>query len=263
MNNNNFEYLYHYTDITTLALILKNRTIRFNSLQNVDDLEEKESEEFPGLCKYTFVSCWTDDLVENIPLWKFYTNMKGVRIKLPKYPFKKYYIKDYIEDDMEDNQEYIYVNPNEFKNDNFIINPSVTFSKINYVDDNMIYKKTSSYNNGNCLEIDVENVGKIKRKSWDFQKECRYIINIIPISQDDIAKGTSAKTLRRNICINNNNLPIDYYDLKIDKDKFENMEITLGPAVSEGDRIIVQDLVKKYNPKAIIKESVLKDKIML
>ena len=32
--------IYHYTNIETLALILKNRTIRFNRLDHVDDLEE-------------------------------------------------------------------------------------------------------------------------------------------------------------------------------------------------------------------------------
>ena len=30
------KYLYHYTNIETLALILKNRTIRFNSLDRMD-----------------------------------------------------------------------------------------------------------------------------------------------------------------------------------------------------------------------------------
>ena len=37
----NVEYLYHYTNIETLALILKNRTIRFNSLDRMDDLQKK------------------------------------------------------------------------------------------------------------------------------------------------------------------------------------------------------------------------------
>lgn len=36
--------IYHYTNIDTLALILKNRTIRFNRLDNVDDLEEGKAE---------------------------------------------------------------------------------------------------------------------------------------------------------------------------------------------------------------------------
>lgn len=34
------EYLYHYTTVETLALILKNRTIRFRSLDQMDDLQE-------------------------------------------------------------------------------------------------------------------------------------------------------------------------------------------------------------------------------
>ncbi len=32
--------VYHYTSIETLALILKNKSIRFNRLDCVDDLEE-------------------------------------------------------------------------------------------------------------------------------------------------------------------------------------------------------------------------------
>ena len=34
------EYLYHYTSIEILALILKNRTIRLNPLDKMDDLQE-------------------------------------------------------------------------------------------------------------------------------------------------------------------------------------------------------------------------------
>ena len=34
-------YLYHYTSLETLALILKNRTICFNNLLYVDDIEEE------------------------------------------------------------------------------------------------------------------------------------------------------------------------------------------------------------------------------
>ena len=37
------DYLYHYTSIETLALILKNNTLCFNNLLNVDDSEEAET----------------------------------------------------------------------------------------------------------------------------------------------------------------------------------------------------------------------------
>ena len=37
------EYLYHYTSIETLALIMSKRCIRFNCLKFVDDPEENVS----------------------------------------------------------------------------------------------------------------------------------------------------------------------------------------------------------------------------
>lgn len=77
--------IHHYTSINTLALILKNRTIRFNRLDRVDDVSEaKVFGEF-DLTKNLFVSCWTDSDEESIPQWHIYTDkMTGVRISLPK-----------------------------------------------------------------------------------------------------------------------------------------------------------------------------------
>lgn len=37
---NSPEYLYHYTNIETLALILANHTFRLTSLDQMDDLQE-------------------------------------------------------------------------------------------------------------------------------------------------------------------------------------------------------------------------------
>ena len=36
--------IHHYTNLESLAMILKNRTIRFNRLDKVDDLEEGNAE---------------------------------------------------------------------------------------------------------------------------------------------------------------------------------------------------------------------------
>lgn len=87
--------LFHYTSIETLALILKNKTIRFNRLDCVDDLEESMYGSGPNdikLGQYQFVSCWTKDSEENLALWKMYTNNKGVRICLDSDMFKTYQI---------------------------------------------------------------------------------------------------------------------------------------------------------------------------
>lgn len=84
-------FVYHYTSIPTLALILKNRTIRFNSFRCVDDLQEIMSAEEKEYGKYCFVSCWTHEVRESIPMWKMYSDsMKGVRIGLPVFPFQQY-----------------------------------------------------------------------------------------------------------------------------------------------------------------------------
>lgn len=86
------DLLYHYTSIDTLALILKNKTICFNNLLNVDDLEEVGTQDMGNFGKYVNISCWTKDSKESIPLWNLYTqSMKVVRIGLPKFPFKKYH----------------------------------------------------------------------------------------------------------------------------------------------------------------------------
>ncbi|MCD8078549.1 MAG: hypothetical protein LUE63_09315, partial [Lachnospiraceae bacterium] len=62
-------YLYHYTSVDTLALILKNKTICFNNLLYVDDAEEVETNDMGPLGKFVYASCWTDSDQESIPLW--------------------------------------------------------------------------------------------------------------------------------------------------------------------------------------------------
>jgi hypothetical protein len=66
--SNHSEFLYHYTNIETLALIMKNRTIRFNSLCNLDDLQEQTTQDNQNFGRFIFVSCWTDVKKESIPM---------------------------------------------------------------------------------------------------------------------------------------------------------------------------------------------------
>ena len=95
------EYLYHYTNLSFLAMILKTKTLRLNSLKNTDDAEEVKTKNSEFLGKYCFVSSWTDDENESIPLWNLYTyNMTGIRIKMCKNPFvfeqTKLYYKEFL-----------------------------------------------------------------------------------------------------------------------------------------------------------------------
>jgi len=76
--------IHHYTSIETLGLILKNRTIRFNRSDQVDDPDEIELEinGYP-FAKYLLLSCWTLEEDESIPKWGLYAGKgHGVRITL-------------------------------------------------------------------------------------------------------------------------------------------------------------------------------------
>ena len=83
--------LYHYTSLETLALILRNRTIRFSRLDMVDDPQEQRSADSQNLGKMKLVSCWTSSDEESIPMWREYAGAEcGVRIQMKSYPFKRH-----------------------------------------------------------------------------------------------------------------------------------------------------------------------------
>lgn len=85
------EYLYHYTNVDALALILKNRSIRLNSFNKMDDLQEQLSTDKQNFGRSIFVSSWTDNEYEEIPMWRMYApKQRDVRIKLHVNPFVEY-----------------------------------------------------------------------------------------------------------------------------------------------------------------------------
>ena len=55
--------------------------------------------------------------------------------------------------------------------------------------------------------------------------------------------------------------PFLFYNLDIAPERFKEMEITLSPQMTDGNRILLEALVEKYNSSAIIRESELLGKI--
>ncbi len=43
-----------------------------------------------------------------------------------------------------------------------------------------------------------------------------------------------------------------FYDLTIDENAYAQMEITLSPKISAGNRLIINSLIEKYNPSAVL-----------
>lgn len=270
------ELLYHYTSIETLALILKHKTICFNNLLNVDDIEEAETKDLGNFGKYFNVSCWTEDKEESIPLWNLYTpNMKGVRIGLPRFPFKKYYFKAGKFGLTSDIETYINLESVYNEDKGSIIANMPILLKVEYTnDEEKIYPKVRECNNlpllreviktGNINGYDLnvnyslKDLGKYKRDNWSFQKEWRYIISVGPISLKSEPTVEGNIDYVRRLEDTQSPAPYDRIFLEIDEKFLDDMEILIGPNSSEAEKIIINSLIREYAPKATLKESNLK-----
>ncbi len=266
------EYLYHYTSIETLALILSNRTIRFNSLNKMDDLQEQQTADVKNIGQFCYISSWTDDPTESIPMWNMYASLNlGVRIKLRKNPFKVYNntaetLSKVIQVPIIDNsngkplQSVIPISEM-FANGFFSIQAmnKQLLCKVEYTDDSKKLYPHILQEDGEHFTLALGNLGKHKNLHWKFQNEWRYILTILPL---DINMNQPLEKSLSNFQIIANKIrlglakqPFPHYDMFISNEAFEDMEITLSPRISNGSRIIVQNLIEKYNPTATLSES--------
>lgn len=273
-----FMKLYHYTSIDSLALILKNKTIRFTRLDLLDDLEENIKSSGVNIGSYAFASCWTDDKEESIPLWKMYTESGlGVRISLDSDMFFDYHNPEFVslsglEFKTKDTVLAVTKTPLEdFINPNILILPitpyemeSLFLKRIEYVDNVSdltqncvsIEHVTSNYSR---IKINHTLVGKYKNRRWSFQKEIRFVILIFPGKQFNNINTFPTEFEQWLFNVWNNNIPnkITHYEMRLKDDIFNTMDITLSPCMPLSKQIIVNALVKEYAPQASISQSVL------
>src|SRR5690554_3138755 len=160
--------IHHYTSVETLACILETKKIRLNNLNDVNDFEEGQTKDFGKIGQHFFVSCWTLEPEESIPLWKIYAGLNGVRISLPHTFAGK-------------------PNPEAFRrktdnNDSSYVLMDLWDDKINYTEDEaLLYSKV--LDNGEILN-GFSNIGRYKRKAWKFEKEWRIMRLGIKIMDD-------------------------------------------------------------------------------
>lgn len=270
------EYLYHYTSIENLLLILKNKTLAFNSLQNVDDLEECDSKDIQQIGKICYVSCWTNDAAESIPMWNMYTpNMQGIRIKLKKFPFEKYRFKCgeyHFKSDAETYINYAKL----YNEDKTTIAEEPQLVKVIYTnDEDLIYPNIKSakeeiekLNDGkiqitSSTSYSLKNIGRFKRKNWEFQNEFRYIINMSLWSMRELENCKSyddqLKLIER-IEDSKYKAPYNLFFLSLANEALNDLEILLGPKITEAQEEIIKLIVEKYCPYAKMLRSNLKIK---
>jgi hypothetical protein len=262
------QYLHHYTTIDTLALILKNRTIRFNRLDYVDDVGESHKYGEYNLSRYLFVSCWTNTDEENIPLWHMYSKgMTGIRLSLPIDPFDYQPLKPHpVLGGQVTGQLLSFLPIEEIFTNEYIINATCMFNKktlirqVEYVDENKLAEirkqavQITVDANGNAwtqIAGPTELAG-YKSKKWEFQAEVRYVIMAMP--SPPISPGEDpASNLANNFSpfliksIQDGTGPNkDFFDISISPSAIDNIKITLAPLSTEADQIIIDALLQKY-----------------
>lgn len=263
------DYLYHYTSVEVLALILKNRTIRFNSLDHMDDLQEQETADIKNAGQFCYISSWTDDEQESIPMWNMYSSLgSGVRIKMKKCPFKEYNntaetlssvvpvsgsgtLKSIMP--LTDIFTLRFMCPQAMASQDSILH------KVEYTQDQeKLYPSILKEGNGD-FSINLGDLGKHKNIHWEFQKEWRYIFTVLPINlnQNVNTMLNSFTLVADKIKSGIEKQPFPYYDMVLSDEAYGNMEITLSPRISDSNREFVNLLKEKYNPSMEIKNSVL------
>lgn len=258
--NHNRMKIYHYTSIETLALILKSKSIRFNRLDNVDDLEESMYGSGPknqNLSKYIFVSCWTKSEEENLALWKMYAGYNGIRIGLDENLFVSYpntpfdTIESFYKDIFHFGPDYCAAQQNNL----------TKLEEVKYIDSPRFAVNDLVSISGNTLSIKTSNWGLVKSKEWAIQQESRFRIQTLPLNYAYV-KSYSAEilnTMDRMVLTKAiievipaivRSIEEDYKPqtselfMPIKDDALNNMEIMMGPQTSDAQRLIVEALVQ-------------------
>jgi PIN domain nuclease of toxin-antitoxin system len=276
-NQNIHKYLYHYTNVDSLALIMKNKTIRLNSLDKMDDLQEQMSEDKQNFGKFVFVSSWTAEETESIPMWRMYTpKQRGVRIKLPINPFVEYnptigeiakYSNSVFSGDeaSQSNLRTIIPISEVFNGEFFLTNYAINSQlfEVKYTDDDNLLRPTVLKIINDKFSITLSDIGIYKNNYWEFQKEWRYRLMFLPISVPKLMQeqmqgiNTEMEKLQLRTIAGQAALSFNHYDLKIRDDSFTDMNIILAPDISESSKEFVELLVKEYCTNCTINESVL------
>lgn len=264
------KYLYHYTNIDSLALILKNKTFRLNSLDKMDDLQEKETADIKNIGQFIYVSSWTDDNEESIPMWNMYTNIKaGVRIKMKANPFKRQ--KTSAANLLKAGQNVIgdlnaeldtFLSFEDMMNKNYYSTEAFDgeiLKRVQYTTDASLLYPVVDHSDGKSINLEIGILGIYKNLHWQFQKEWRYRMTIIPFvfgSPADMIAQITSTTNKIYHGVEKQAFP--YYDLPIDEEAYKQMEITLSPKITAGNKELIMNTILRYNPQITVKDSCLK-----
>lgn len=250
------DHLYHYTSLSTLALILENKALRFNRLDLVNDPNEARAN-IDNMNQLIFVSCWTAEKHDELSMWRMYSPHKqGVRIRLPNNPFLgRSFIHQYRSNlVVQDTSQRLIT---ERKLTSYSTDTIHGPNKIEYVEDQENSLAKCLISNEKVNLFFANKAGLHKGNCWGFEKEWRYRIFGI---QEAIFTDSNKKVIDQHTDLNSNPVITTYIDVKLDTTAFDDLEITLYPDPDPALRILVEALLHKHNINAPVIDSKLKVK---
>ena len=93
-----------------------------------------------------------------------------------------------------------------------------------------------------------------KSTIWAFQSEIRFKLFVLP-AKDKYGNSLNPLTDFMKIIEEKIESPLEQFYLPICEDSFSKMEITLGPKSNISQEIIVNALIDKYNPSALLHQN--------
>lgn len=241
-------HLYHYTSVETLLLILSNRTIRFTALKNMNDPIEGYTTEYSEARSYVFASCWTAEAREELPMWKMYTDLQGVRFKMPIDLFNttkslsvtkcsksgNYLIASELDKPYGINQENM---------DTTDINKAFGPTHIEYYESKDALAKDIITRNEKSdfemPEINLNLLGQRKLDYWRFEKEYRFRL----FYADAIMLAGSVDVLDKGF--KNNAITTPHVDVNFNSECLEGIEIILGPMTNKAKKELIESHLNK------------------
>lgn len=228
------ERIFHYTNLDALLSILKNKYLKFNRIDNVNDQTEKLFINDQEIINQVFLSCFTHRKSEYIPHWFMYSrDVYGVRLAI----YKK---ADCLTTDcLIDYDKPVHAFKNGEKIDElaairnsteFYSKLSIDFKSIDVIYDEKFAKGNPiirSRNDGGYI-IDLTTLGTVKSDAWKFEDETRMIAQL--------------RFLDDSVTLNE----YDYLLVPIHFDNVDKIEVTCGPWMTETLKEVVKDICSTY-----------------
>jgi hypothetical protein len=228
----------------------------------MNDPNEGFNEIHPEFRENVFASCWTAEERDELPMWKFYSDLKGVRLRMPidlfnfdeKLEVSKregiFVIKSKLKEPCKIdrfNEDYIkQVGPNKEPKTNFVFGPTAISyheTKASVCDNIVVFED----GNQNRYQVNLTLFGARKLNSWGFEKEFRYRI----FYSDCLRIYGSIEYLST---FSNFGIVQKYLDISYTPESIEGVEILVAPnSAMDAEDCIVKTLrengVQHFNVK--------------